>query len=288
VGVWYNPVYPGSDPFKQLAEPTEADGDMGVAPAGPAPAKPRQVSVGDYTAEPLGGTVDPGFREEVIQALDLSWTDPALAERDRQITQITIGAQAGVSASRVSQIQRRIKEEALGYAAERAYSHRHPELEYVGSNRPEPDFIDHEARKVISFKCYHEPTLTETALWVCKRVGQEEMRYAEDHGYSLEMLIYEIGQGRFYRYRYTRKSTGAEDLDPAAAAKARELIELALKAAEEAADSVDLSPGDLRDLALEDLQDKLQRIRESGEGDVTPALIDDVTTYIRRYAEAPP
>lgn len=296
VGVWYNPVYPGSDPFKQLPEPTEVTGDTGLSPIGPAAAKPQAVSVGDYTAEPLGGTDDPGFREEVIQALNLSWTDPALAERDRQVfrltlqgeTQITIGAQAGVSASRVSQIQSRIKAEALGYAGEQAYHLRHPELEYVGGNKPEPDFIDHDARRVISFKCYHEPTLTETALWVCKRVGREEMRYSRSHGYGLEMLIYEMGRGRFYRYRYTLKDPGTEDLDLTAVAKARELITVALSAAEEAANDVDLPPEEIRALALEDLQEKLGRIRESGEGDIAPALVDDVTTYIKRYAEAQP
>ena len=100
---------------------------------------------------------------------------------------------------------REIKERYLGDAGERAYYARHPDLEFIGGNRPEPDFIDHETKTVISFKCYHEPALRDTTTWICARVGKEEMRYSQANDYGLEMLIYEMSQRRFFRYRYTLK-----------------------------------------------------------------------------------
>jgi len=223
VGVWYNPVYPGSDPFQPLRiEQEPGDTPMTQNPRTLAQAEKKQpVTVGDYVVETLGSTEDPGFREEVLSHLSefTKRTNPALDERDKLImrltfmgeTQNTIAAQAGVSPSRVGQIQREIKQQALGYAGEAAYHKRRPELEYIGGNAHEPDFLDHMNRTVISFKTYHEPALRDTTTWICERVGKEEMRYSQQHGYTLEMIIYELAQGRFFRYRYIpRNRRGAE------------------------------------------------------------------------------
>lgn len=214
VGVWYNPAYPGSDPFEAMAyvEPVDGETPMLSKPGAQTPNK-QPVTVGDYVVETLGSTEDQEFREEVISCLDLKRGDPVMAERDRQVlrltvqgeTQNTIGYQVFVSPSRAGQLQREIKENALGDAGEAAYSKRYPALEWIGGNKPEPDFIDHETKTVISFKTYHEPALRDTTKWICKRVGKEEMRYSQEHGYALEMLIYEMAQGRFFRYRYTPK-----------------------------------------------------------------------------------
>lgn len=217
VGVWYNPAYPGSDPFKALEyTPPAEDGDTPMSSSPGAPAQHKQpVTVGDYLVEPIGSTEDQAFREEILAQLAqyTNRMNPADEARDKDLmrmtfegeTQNTIGTQVGVSPSRVGQIQREIKAKALGYAGELAYSLRWPDLEYIGGNAPEPDFIDHEAKKVISFKTYHEPALRDTTTWICDRVGKEEMRYSQANDYELEMVIYECGQGRFFRYRYTPK-----------------------------------------------------------------------------------
>jgi len=211
-GVWYNPVYPGGDPFKHLPPPLD---DMGVTLDGGghiAPQPKPKVTVGDYVVEPLGATPDPEFREEVLAALPrfMEAKTTEIAQRNVEImrltlageTQNTIAARVGVTPSRVGQIQRHIKASALGYAGEWAYHQRHPDLEYIGGNAHEPDFLDHEGRRVISFKCYHEPALRPNTTWICDRVGKEEMRYSQTHGYQLEMVIYELAQGQFFRYRY--------------------------------------------------------------------------------------
>ena len=93
----------------------------------------------------------------------------------------------------------------MGWAGEAAYNARYPQLEFIGGNKPEPDFIDHDTMTVVSFKTYDEPALRDTTLWICKRVGKEEMRYSQANGYDLEMLIYEMAQKRFFRYKFTHK-----------------------------------------------------------------------------------
>jgi hypothetical protein len=214
-GVWYNPVYPGTDPFKQLPEreiyTMENSQDPEQRGPGAGPVKAR-YEVGEFLVEPFGSSEDLEFFEEVVDQLDLNRKDEATLERDKEVfrlsftdTQNTIGANTGVTPSRVGQIVREIKERYLGWAGEAAYNLRYPHLEFIGGNKPEPDFIDHDTRTVISFKTYDEPALRDTTLWICKRVGLEEMRYSQANGYALEMIIYEMAQKRFFRYRFTHK-----------------------------------------------------------------------------------
>ena len=218
VGVWHNPLYPGNDPFTPIPERVTVDlvNDTGMAQGLAVPGAPgekKRVEVGEYLVESLGSSADSEFFGEVINELDMNRMDQATTERDKEMfkfsiigeTQNTIAAQLGVTPSRVGQIVREIKERYLGDAGERAYYARYPQLEFIGGNRPEPDFIDHESKTVISFKCYHEPALRDTTTWICSRVGKEEMRYSQANEYGLEMLIYEMSQRRFFRYLYTLK-----------------------------------------------------------------------------------
>ena len=326
-GVWYNPFYPGSDPFKPLHYvETEETGDTPMSSntgAGAAQREKQPVQVGDYIVEPLGSTEDQEFREEVIQHLPthMKRSDPALAERDKLIlrysiageTQNTIAAQVDVTPSRVGQIQREIKAGPMGYAGEDAYHERRPELEFIGGNAPEPDFIDHEARKVISFKTYDEPALRDTTTWICDRVGKEEMRYSQEHGYGLEMAIYEMSQGRFFWYRYTHKdqekddiidqdSGGAEqdpeeshdivddlselekDLNPLAIPAAQDILKKTLEAARDTVDQLGGDPREILALSLAHSIKQLEAVGGSGKAD--PGITQACITYLRRYKEA--
>jgi len=70
-----------------------------------------------------------------------------------------------------------------------------------------------------------------------------------------------------------------EDLDPVAVMKAKKLIELAL---EKAGGSVSTT------LVLDGLLVQMGRVRDSGEGELTPLIIGDAITYIERCREALP
>ncbi len=173
-------------PERRLKGPVNDTGlSHDKAVAGP-PGEKKRIEVGEYRVKSLGSSADPEFFEEVIDELDMKRMDPATQERDKEMfklsimgeTQNTIAAQLEVTPSRVGQIVREIKQSYLGDAGERAYYARYPQLEFIGGNRPEPDFIDHETKTVISFKCYHEPALRDTTTWICARVGKEEMRYS--------------------------------------------------------------------------------------------------------------
>ena len=307
-GVWYNPVYPGTDPFNQLPEYEEnpmvfSQDPEQLGPGAPGPVKAR-YEVGEFLVEPLGSNADPEFFEEVVDQLELNRKDEATAERDKEIfrlsftdTQNTIAAQTGVTPSRVGQIVREIKERYLGWAGEAAYYARYPQLEFIGGNKPEPDFIDHDTRTVISFKTYDEPALRDTTLWICKRVGKEEMRYSQANGYALEMLIYEMAQKRFYRYTFTLKEQPkrhgdvapagdlAQGLNPMAIGPAQDLIKKTLQMRDKVLADLGGDPEEVTMMAFEHTLGELETFRTSGHNLYGPELIEDLAKYIKRYQE---
>ena len=170
------------------------------------------VHVGDWIPKPLDSWHDPDFLNEIIEEMDLKRSSREIAERDKEIflrsiheTTDRLAAEYGVSPTRIGQIIRRIKRAELGYAAERAYHKRHPDWEYHGGNSPLPDFIDHANRRVISFKAYIDSELTARSTWITKRAGREEKKYALEHGYSLEMHVYELCNRNFYTFKLIHK-----------------------------------------------------------------------------------
>jgi len=224
-GVWYNPAYEDQDPFTTLEttdtmDETETIEKPSLEEAG------FQPKVEGYNVEPQSSWRDPEFIKELVQHLKVERSTKSLEERDKTIfleTMLTdeqygrIGSRHGVSRTRVAQLVKEFKEMDLGYAAERAYHQRHPEYEYQGGNQGVPDFIDHQGKRVISFKCYDDKELTENTTWLCKRVGKAEMRYSRENGYSLEMLAYEIRKQRFFHYLYHPKTTPKQQPEEAAA-----------------------------------------------------------------------
>ena len=184
VGVWYNPRYDGPDPFTLLIvereeEETQAD------------SQPEQAQQYEF----LRMEKDEAFLEEVLERLkkrvkprDLEiFTAYIYGDSSREISR-----RYNITDRRVRQIIYAIREEHLGYAAEEAYHRRHPHLERGGENTPLPDFIDHEAKRVISFKCYVNPELGPgSGLYLSKRIGRKEWEYAQQHGYELRLLVYE-------------------------------------------------------------------------------------------------
>jgi len=168
----------------------------------------------DWKPIPLKSWHDPEFLNEIVDELKLKRSSPRIAERDREIfllslnpneTTDTIAAKHGITPTRVGQIIRRIKRAELGYAAERAYHKRHPDWEYHGGNSPLPDFIDHTNKRVISFKAYIDSELTPKSVWITRRTGEEEKRYALEHGYTLEMHVYELCNRNFYTFILHKK-----------------------------------------------------------------------------------
>jgi len=272
-----------------------------------------QPKVEGYNVEPQSSWRDPEFIKELVQHLKVERSTKSLEERDKTIfleTMLTdeqygrIGSRHGVSRTRVAQLVKEFKEMDLGYAAERAYHQRHPEYEYQGGNQGVPDFIDHQGKRVISFKCYDDKELTENTTWLCKRVGKAEMRYSRENGYSLEMLAYEIRQQRFFHYLYHPKDT--EDHQPAAAEKqntrskylaleeglnpllmpaARDILQKTLKAA---AEIVVKGLADKDEALNQAIEHTLENIRElHHKGDLDKETKDTLITYLKKYREAP-
>jgi len=102
---------------------------------------------------------------------------------------------------RVRQIIAAIREEHLGYAAEEAYHRRHPRLERGGENTPLPDFIDHQAHRIISFKAYLNPEIGPgSGVYLSRRVGRKELEYASGHGYDLHLIVYELTARRWLHW----------------------------------------------------------------------------------------
>lgn len=95
VGVWYNPLYPGNDPFRPIPERASPElvNDTGVALGQAVPGAPGEkarVEVGEYLVETMGSSADPEFFEEVINELDLKRMDPATEERDKEMFKFSI------------------------------------------------------------------------------------------------------------------------------------------------------------------------------------------------------
>jgi hypothetical protein len=91
----------------------------------------------------------------------------------------------------------------------------HPKWEHGGGNEAKPDFLDHQTRRVISFKAYIDPELTAGSLWITKRAGKAEKRYATEHSYTLEMHVYELTRRTFYAYSLHKKKHNPSPLpDP--------------------------------------------------------------------------
>lgn len=201
-GVWFNPRYEGADPFN-LLEDQEVKVEM--------------VETSErWTAEPAGSWIDPGFLNEIVE--ELPGLSPQHAWRNREMFRLSltetyerIAAQFGVTPTRVGQIVRQIKESELGYAAERAYHKRHPDWKHQGGNTAAPDFIDHQERRVISFKAYIDPEIGAGSRWITRRVGAAEKRYAEEHGYTLEMHVYELTRHAFYTYKLHKKKQNPQN-----------------------------------------------------------------------------
>jgi len=158
---------------------------------------------GRWKVEFLESKVDPDFLHEILEVLNVS-------KRDREIFQAYLEGDSSreisrryrITDRRIRQIIYEIREEKLGYAAEKAYHNRYPHLEHGGENSPLPDFIDHENRTVISFKAYINPEIGEgSGRYLSKRVGRKEQEYAEKHGYTLHLLVYELTKQRWTRWR---------------------------------------------------------------------------------------
>ena len=217
-GVWFNSIYEGKDPFKSINESTGPRVEHIQHEA--KEVAPLVVEMEGYLVEPQGSNQDPEFFEEVINNLDLKRRNEADAARDAQIfkegfqeSHAQLSGRYDLTSTRIGQIIRDIKQRDLGYAGERAFKARNPGLELGGSNTDAPDFMDHQGKRVISFKTYVEPELRDTTIWICKRVGKGEMRYAQENEYSLEMAIYEMSQRRFFRYKFTPKQLEAQAND---------------------------------------------------------------------------
>lgn len=155
-----------------------------------------------WKVEFLESKVDPDFLHEILRFLDVS-------ERDREIFKAylegdssrEISRRCKITDRRVRQIIYAIREEHLGYAAEKAYHKRHPHLEHHGENSPLPDFIDHKNKQVISFKAYINPEIGEgSGRYLSKRIGRKEQEYAQQHGYKLHLLVYELTKQRWTRW----------------------------------------------------------------------------------------
>ena len=158
---------------------------------------------GNWKVEFLESKVDTDFLDEILECLDVS-------KRDREIFRAYLEGDSSreisrrykITDRRVRQIIYEIREEKLGYAAERAYHKRHPHLEHGGENSPLPDFIDHRNKTVISFKAYINPEIGEgSGRYLSKRIGRKEHEYAEQHDYELHLLIYELTRQRWIRWR---------------------------------------------------------------------------------------
>ena len=196
VGVWYNPIYQGPDPFITIQE---------------IKVKEAKSLDDEWVAEPLWSSPDPEFLEEIIE--ELPGVSSQYADRNREMFKLSltetydrIAARFGVTPTRVGQIVRQIKESELGYAAERSYHKRHPEWEYCGGNEAQPDFLDHQNRRVISFKAYVDPEIGPGSLWITRRAGKAEKLYAEEQGYILEMHVYELSRRVFYAFKLHKKN----------------------------------------------------------------------------------
>ena len=156
-----------------------------------------------WKVEFLESKLDPDFLDEILECLDVS-------RRDRDIFKAYLEGDSSreisrrykITDRRVRQIIYAIREEHLGYAAEKAYHKRYPHLEHHGENSPLPDFIDHRNKTVISFKAYINPEIGEgSGRYLSKRIGRKEQEYAEQHGYHLHLLVYELTKRRWTRWR---------------------------------------------------------------------------------------
>jgi len=180
--------------------------------------KTIHVSNGEWIPKPIDSWEDPEFLDEVINEIHLKKTKLEHIDRDREIFKrfvngekpIEIASDYGLTPTRIRQIIRQIQQCAQGYAAEKAYHKRHPTWEYGGGNTSKPDFIDHENRRVISFKAYADPEITPSTTWPARRIGQAEKQYAKQNGYALEMHIYELTKQIFIILKMERKTKEEE------------------------------------------------------------------------------
>lgn len=314
-GVWYNPAYMDQDLFKTLETGDPDTMEKTEKPSSIAEIE-FQPTVEGYDVEPKGSWKDPEFIIQLVQELKVERGTKSLEERDKKIflEAVTtdqawgrIGARhGGISRTRVGQIVKELKQLDFGYAAERAYSRRHPEYEYQGKNEALPDFLDHQGKKVISFKCYDDEELTENTTWICDRVGKNEMKYAQANGYSLEMLAYEIRQQRFFHYLYHPKDTPTqrkqpdpaqdpntrskylaleEGLNPLLMPAARDILQKTLKAAAEVLVKGLADKDEALERAIEHTLENIKELHR--KGDLDTETRDTLIKYLQRYREAP-
>ena len=120
-----------------------------------------------------------------------------------------IAQRIGMDASDMNKELKRLRESALGYAAEDAYEEylKAKGEKYIrgGLNKPESDFILPEKKEVISFKCYVN------RYWNLKeaagKIGENEVAYAAKHNYTLKFILYNPLRRKFRIYHVAPPSS---------------------------------------------------------------------------------
>jgi len=204
---------PSKDSIPNWIEVDESPLETSETPAKKPKSKKTKV-YGDWIPKPLKSWEDPQFLHEIVSEIQLKRSRSEYAERDREIflralnePAVELAPQYGLTPTRVRQIIKEIQQQAQGYAAERAYHKRHPTWIYGGGNEAQPDFIDHENKRVISFKAYADREITPSTTWPARRVGEAEKQYALQNGYTLEMHIYELTKQIFIILKLETKKT---------------------------------------------------------------------------------
>ena len=199
IGVWYNPRA-RHDYFKVLTDVERLSPREGSSPRELEEIRREDVD-GISRSWPKDGKRlftlidvkrDLTFREELRPYLLKRGASPETVEMFMSWIsgepQRVIAARKGISQSKVSTVLTDLRERILGYAGEDVYQSRHPGYVRGGENSSTCDFIDHEGKRVISFKTYCDPKYSPRV----EHLAKEEIETAKKLGYILILEVHDL------------------------------------------------------------------------------------------------